>query len=266
MAGVTGIFRSFQSEWVKMRRRRLWWGSYGAISAVVVMTMVVDVVGAKRAGARGGSGSVAALARASGLGRGLGDSVILLGAVALSIGAAQFGGEFSHGTLRNLLVRQPSRPAFFTGKSLGVLTFLVGAVLCAAVIGMAVAFLSAHLRGIPTTAWTSSAGMASFGRSVGDLVLAACGFGFVGMALGVLLRSSVLAIGSGLAVLLPLESILASADPSLARWLPGHLLQAVAQGGTSVAGFGAALVTLAGYMVGILVLTVHIFSWRDVTA
>ena len=36
------IWRSFQSEWVKMRRRRLWYGSYGAITGVVVLTNIVD--------------------------------------------------------------------------------------------------------------------------------------------------------------------------------------------------------------------------------
>ncbi len=40
------IWRSFESEWVKMRRRRLWYGSYGAITGVVVLTTIVTIAGA----------------------------------------------------------------------------------------------------------------------------------------------------------------------------------------------------------------------------
>ena len=35
-----------ESEWVKMRRRRLWFGSYGAITGVVLLTTIVTIAGA----------------------------------------------------------------------------------------------------------------------------------------------------------------------------------------------------------------------------
>jgi len=255
----------FASEWVKMRRRRLWWGSYGAITAVVVMTTIVAVVGAQTHSGNGAV-TVATLARPAGLGQGLVNSVVLLGAVALSIAAAQFGGEFTLGTLRCLLVRQPSRSKLLVGKGVGVVTFLVGAVVVASIVAMGVAFAAARFRGIPTVAWTSATGMADFGRDLGDLVAAVCGFGVVGMVLGVILRSSVLAIGTGLALMLPVESILVSAAPGSARWLPGQLLQAVAQGGSPQAAFGPALVTIGAYLAGLVVVTLILFEVRDVTS
>lgn len=257
--------RVFTSEWVKMRRRRLWWGSYAAITAVVVMTTIVAVVGAQT---HGGSGvvTVRTLAQPAGLGQGLINSVVLLGAVALSIAAAQFGGEFTLGTLRCLLVRQPSRSKLLVGKGVGVVTFLVGGVVVASIVAMGVAFLAAHLRGIPTAAWTSGNGLADFGRDLGDLVVAVCGFGVVGMVLGVIMRSSVLAIGTGLALMLPVESIVVSAAPGSARWLPGQLLQAVAQGGSTQAAFGPALITMAAYLAGLVAITLMLFAWRDVTS
>lgn len=257
--------RAFRSEWVKMRRRRLWWGTYGAIVAVVSMTVVVDVLGA-HARPSGGAESISALTRATGLGHGIIGSTVLLGAVALSIAAAQFGGEFTLGTLRCLLVRQPSRPSMLLGKGLAVLSFLLGAVVVAALFAMAVAFLAADVRGIPTAAWISGAGLAHFGIDLGDLAIATCGFGVVGMALGVLMRSSVLAIGTGLALMLPVESILIAAAPGSARWLPGQLLQIVAQGGSAQAGFAAALVTVGAYLAGLVLLTLALFAWRDVTS
>jgi len=209
---------------------------------------------------------VHSLAQAGGVGQGLTSSVVLLGAVALSIAAAQFGGEFTLGTLRCLLVRQPSRSKLLVGKGVGVITFLVGGVVVASIVAMGVAFLAANMRGIPIGAWTSGAGMADFGRDLGDLVAAVCGFGVVGMVLGVVMRSSVLAIGTGLALMLPVETILVSAAPGSARWLPGQLLQSVAQGGTTQAGFGVALVTVSLYLAGLVAVTLVLFSWRDVTS
>ncbi len=262
---VTGWGRAFASEWVKMRRRRLWWGAYGAIVVVVAMTTVVDVLGAHSRPTAGGE-SIAALAGPGGLGQGTTGSVVLLGAVALSIAAAQFGGEFTLGTLRCLLVRQPSRSKLMLGKGLAVLSFLLGAVVVASLFSIAVAFLAAGVRGIPTAAWTSGDGLAHFGVDLGDLAIATCGFGVVGMVLGVLMRSSVLAIGTGLALMLPVESILTAAAPGSARWLPGQLLQIVAQGGSAEAGFSAALVTVGAYLAGLVAVTLVLFAWRDVTS
>src|ERR1019366_4636216 len=123
----TMIWRAFQSEWVKMRRRRLWYGSYGAVTGVVLMTTIVTIAGALHHPGAHGALTLAQLAHSSGLSQGLTQSGVLLGAVSFAIAAFQFGGEFAHGTLRTLLVRQPRRSMLMTGKCLAVLTFLVGA-------------------------------------------------------------------------------------------------------------------------------------------
>ena len=142
------------------------------------------------------------MAHASGLSQGLTQSGVLLGAVSFAMAAFQFGGEFSHGTLRNLLVRQPRRSALMAGKCLAVLTFLVGAVVVATVVRHLCRLRhGAPARHIPTSAWTSGAGMGDLGSLLGDLVISTCGFAIIGMIAGVLLRSSVIAIAAGLAVL-----------------------------------------------------------------
>jgi hypothetical protein len=86
------------------------------------------------------------------------------------------------------------------------------------------------------------------------------------MIAGVLLRSSVIAIAAGLAVLLPLETILTDAIPGMARWLPAQLLEAIAQGGSSTAHFGAALTTVSAYLLGAVMIAVLVFVRQDVTA
>lgn len=259
------IGAAFHSEWVKMRRRRLWFGAYGALAGVVLLTTVVTIAGAPL---HGGAGAVTVgqLAHPAGITQGLADSVVLLGSIALSIAAAQFGGEFTHGTLRNLLVRQPRRWVVLSGKCLAVLSFLIGALLAAAVVGTGAGFAAAAVRGVPTGAWTSVTGLVDLGRIVGDLAASVSGFAVVGMVLGVLLRSSVIAIAAGLALLLPVETIVTSSLPGAARWLPGHLLQAIAQGGTATSPFGPALVTVGAYLAALAAATVLVFLRRDVRA
>jgi len=260
------ILWSFHSEWIKLRRRRLWYGTYAAITGVVVLTTMVTIVGANNAVDHHRGPTLAELSRASGLGLGLTDSAILLGAVSLAVAAAQFGGEFTHGTLRNLLVRQPRRLHLMGGKVLAVLLFLVGALMVAAVIGLGAAFAMAHARGIDTSVWTSGTGLSDLGVALGDIALSVCGFATVGMILGVLLRSSVIAIAAGLALLLPVETILTNAVPGTARWLPGQLLNAIASGGSLHADFGTAIVTITVYFLVAIGATALVFVRRDVTA
>ena len=181
------IWKSFESEWVKMRRRRLWYGSYGAITGVIVLTTIVTIAGALHHPDARGDLTLGQLAQASGLSQGLTQSGVLLGAVSFSIAAFQFGGEFAHGTLRNLLVRQPRRSVLMAGKCLAVLTFLIGAVVVATIVAICASFVMAHLRGIPTGAWTSGTGMGDLGILLGDLTSSACGFAILGLIAGVLL-------------------------------------------------------------------------------
>jgi ABC-type transport system involved in multi-copper enzyme maturation permease subunit len=260
------IWRSFTSEWVKLRRRRLWYGCYGAISGVVLLTTIVTIAGALRHPGAHGALTLAQLAQASGLSQGLTQSGVLLGAVSFSIAAFQFGGEFSHGTLRNLLVRQPRRWVLMVGKTLAVLSFIVGALAVATVFGICAAFVLAHIRHVPTEAWTSGVGMSDLGSLLGDLVVSACGFAVIGMIAGVLLRSSVIAIAAGLAVLLPFETILTDAVPGTTRWLPAQLLESIAQGGSTSAPFAPAVITVSAYLAGAVAIAMLVFARRDVTA
>jgi hypothetical protein len=147
-----------------------------------------------------------------------------------------------------------------------VLSFLIGALAVATVFGICAAFVMAHLRGVPTDAWTSGTGMSDLGSLLGDLVISTCGFALIGMIAGVLLRSSVIAIAAGLAVLLPFETILTDAVPGTGRWLPAQLLESIAQGGSSIAPFGAAVETVSAYLVGAVAIAMLVFVRRDVTA
>ena len=267
MTAVEMIVAAVRSEWTKLRRPTLLWGTYGALAVIAALITVLIFAQAGHDFGRGPNLiTLALLASPEGLLYAFGASAGLLGVVALCVAAAQLANEYSSGTLRNLLVRQPRRTVVLAGKYLGILSFLLGAVLVACVFGIVAAFVMAHVRGIPTTAWTSSTGLHDFGQGLGDVALSMLGYGTIGFVLGIIMRSPVSSIVVGLAFLLPFEGILSAVVNGSARWLPGSLLDAIARGGTTNASFLAALATVGPYLIGWAGLGVYLFVHRDVTS
>jgi ABC-type transport system involved in multi-copper enzyme maturation permease subunit len=261
-------FSAFRSEWIKLRRPTLLLGTYGAIAAVTALLTILTFA---RAGhharfARAAFISLAALAAPDGIVHAFTRGATLLGIIALAVAGAQLASEYSLGTLHNLLIRQLRRPILLAGKYLAVLSFMIGAVVLACVVGGVAAFVMAHVRGIPTAAWTSSAGLHQIGQALGDVALSVCGYATLGMVFGIVFRSPVAAITIGIVYILPFESILSATVSGSDRWLPGQLLDAIAQGGTSDIGFATALVTGLLYLVGLSLVGLVLFTVMDVTA
>ena len=259
-----------RSEWTKLRRPGM---LIGGLSSMVLVAVLGAVLGVAAAGSRDTTGpragdalSLAQLHSSSGLARALGQSTMLVGVVGLCIGAAALASEYSTGTLRNLLVREPRRLRLLGGMALGVLGFIAAATVVALLAGSAAALAVASTKGIDTAAWFSGAGLGHLGRAGLDLVLSTLGFGLIGIFLGVLLRSPVAAIGVGVAYALPVEAILSSTVNGIDRFLPGQLLGVLAAGGTHSISYAAAAGTLALYGVVAIVAAGALFWRRDVAS
>jgi len=259
------IVASFRSEWVKLKRPNLLVGTYVGLAIAASLFAVLVFAQAPATGG-GGLPSLVQLAQPNGLIHGVNRAAVLLGVVAFGIAAAQIASEYSLGTLRQLLVRQPRRAVLLAGKFLAVLAFMLGAVIFASLIATVAAFVMAHARHVPTAAWTSSAGITDLTRALGDLLLATAGFTIFGLVVGLLFRSSVTAIIVGFAYLLPFEAVVTRIVPNTATWLPGQLLQAIATGGAEVAGFAHSLILSAVYVVIAGVVATVVFVRKDVTA
>jgi ABC-type transport system involved in multi-copper enzyme maturation permease subunit len=259
------IVAAFRSEWVKLKRPNLLVGTYAGLALAASLFAILLFA---QAPARGGGDlpSLAQLAQPNGLIHGVNRAAVLLGVVAFGIAATQIAGEYSLGTLRQLLVRQPRRAVLLAGKLLAVLAFMLGAVVFASLVATVAAFVMAHARHVPTGAWTSSAGITDLARALGDLLVATVGFTIFGLVVGLLFRSSVTAIIVGFAYLLPFEAVVTRIVPHTATWLPGQLLQAIATGGQEAAGFPRALILSAVYVVIAGVVATVVFVRRDVTA
>ena len=263
------MFGAFSSEWIKLRRRAmLLWGLGGGLFFAVLATIFTIERATKTftfpERGRGIRVTFAVLEQPDGLVHGVVDVSTLIGIVALCLFAGAFATEFSQGTMRNLLVREPRRVRLLSGKFLALAAFIGIAVLLEIVASCAVALLLAPGRGITTAAWTSSTGLNDLLQATLHVFLASVGYGMLGAALGVLLRSPGVAIGAAVAYVIPVEAIIVGAIWSNGdRWLPGQLLSALAHGGTSDSSYHHTLVTLAVYMVLIAVGTLTVFRRRD---
>jgi ABC-2 type transport system permease protein len=251
------------SEWIKLRRLSTLWILVGAtLLTVLISVLTFSNVGSSSGGGPGpASASLAELESASGIVAGLGQAADLLGLLVLGLFAYGFASEFSLGTVRNLLVRQPSRLRLLAGKWLGLSAFAVLVAASATLFSVAVALLIGPGSGVDTSAWSFGAAVSGFAEGA----LALVGFGTIGAVLGLVLRSPVVAVVAGAIYLLPFESVLAGAWDTGNSWLPGKLLAAIIAGGNETIDLGPALLR-ASLIVGVLAIaSAVLFRRRDLT-
>lgn len=259
---------AYSSEWLKLRRRSMLLGGLGALGFTVFATVLTIERVVKTIphgpGDHRFAVTAAQLSKPDGLVHGVTRSITLMGIVALCLFAGAMASEYSQGTLRNLLVRQPRRLHFLAGKYMALVSFMTVAVALAIGVAVGVAFVLAPSKGVDTSAWTTSAGLTALWHSVLNVALACVGYGTLGMVLAIVLRSPVLAVAVGVAYILPGEAIVNAAWSSGQNWLPGQLLSTLAHGGTSAVSYGHAGWWLLLYGISIAVGTVLLFQRRDV--
>jgi len=260
------IWAAFTSEWTKLRRWSLLLSTFLGLAAAASFFVILLFSQAPATGHGGGLPSLQQLARPNGLVVGVTRATALLGIVAFGIAAAQTASEYSLGTLRQLLVRQPRRVTLLAGKILGVVSFLILALCFAAVIAFTVAVIAAHGRHVSTSAWFTSAGLGDLFRALGDIALAVIGFSVLGLVVGLFLRSAVFAVIVGVAWIIAVENIITRIVPGTAKWLPGTALDTVASGGGEGISYVHGLAVAGTYLIIAAAAAAVTFSRRDVTA
>lgn len=261
--------RAIRSQWTKLTRRRFLWSTMIASGAFAVLATVVSILGAGEPGSSTGPGpetvTTATLQRADGIVHGVGDAMQFLGIVAVVVFAFSLASEYSYGTLRNLLVREPRRLVLLGGSYLALAAFVALAAVLATVISAAVSLALAPSNDIDTAAWTSGGHLFTEPlKAAVNTSMAMIGYGTLGAAVAIVLRSPAAAIGAALAYLLPVETILSEAVSGLDEWLPGEVLSAVASGGTDTVGYAHALIVSAVYAAAAAAICAWMFRTRDV--
>jgi hypothetical protein len=261
------MIRAFRAEWVFLRRPRFLAGTLSAVSAVAVLGTLLTMFSVGRNDFNGDPVTASRLALPDGSVQGLESISILIGVVALSIVAAIVGGDYSHGTLRNQLIAQPSRLRLLAGKSAAIGSFLAVLVTVALAVSVALSLLFAAAGTVDGSAWLGLAGVRQIGQAELNGILSAWGYGVLGLLAAAVFRGPAAAIAVGVAYALPLEAIVARISGASTHWLPAQLLDALAAGsnGYSVSYLEAAgrLAAYGALAVATIVVLVH---RRDVTS
>ena len=261
------MLRVVHAEWRKLRRPTLYLGTLGAalfftgLTTTFLYLMIDSEQGNSDRGRQVGrevlnlaSGSVYGFASVGGL----------LGIIALCVFAAQTAQEYTYGTLRNLLVRQPGRVRLLIGKLVAMKIFALILVVIAAVVSISLSYFLSDRAKVSTDLWFTSTGFTEIGKTLLNVSVSVIYFGIVGMVLGLLLRSPISAISIGVLWLLIIENLIGAVKPVTLEWMPGNQLSTIAQGGTPDLSYSHALILGSLYVfVGAVIATI-LFSRRDV--
>lgn len=256
-----------QSELRKLRRPTLFLGTMGAVlffSALFSALLYLLIDSPQGNADRGQVISREVLALSSGGVQGFASVGGFLGIIALCVFAAQTAQEYTYGTLRNLLVRQPSRMKVLAGKLVAMKVFALAMISLAAVVSLTTSALLAPTVDVSTDLWFTSAGLEFIYTTFINVTISVVGFGIVGMVLGLLLRSPISAISFAVLWLLIVENLLIAVRNSLQSWLPGSQLSIIATGGNADVSYTHALTVGGLYvLVGAVVASI-LFVRRDV--
>jgi len=262
------MFKVIWAELVKLRRPSLSVSTFAAVSFItgLVTSLLYLLVDSPTGNAREGTRiSREVLQLPSGLSLSFSNAAGLLGIVALCVFAAQTAQEYTYGTLRNLLVRQPSRMKILIGKLASMKLFAIVMVTLSAILGFTLSYVLAGVKDVSTAAWATSDARADALRTFINVLISTVGFGIFGMILGLLFRSPISAISIGVIWNLIIEGLLSVFIEKLTKFFPGQLLSVVAQGGTKDISYSYALTTSYGILLTGLVIVAILFKRRDVS-
>ena len=261
------MWNVFKAELIKLRRPSL---SISTIAAVTFVTGLVTsllfllVDSPQGNGERGIRIGRDVLSLPTGASLSFSNSAGLLGIVALCIFAAQTAQEYTYGTLRNLLVRQPARMKILLGKLGAMKLFAIAMVVFSGVLAISLSYLLAGVKNISTSAWSTSDARSAIAQGFVNVLLATVGYGIFGMILGLLFRSSISAISIGVIWNLIIEGLLSAFVKNIDRYFPGQLLSTVAQGGSDKISYQYALITSYSFLLAGLAIVAFLFKKRDV--
>jgi len=261
------MFNVTKAELRKLRRPTLLISTILVVAALTALFTSIVFLRANSGQGNGQRGEIispATLSAATGLVYGFKIVSFFLGITALCVFASQTAQEYSLGTLRNLLVRQPSRMKILAGKYLSMIIFAIALVVIDAIVAIAVSYFLAPHAKVTTSAWFTASALALLGKTFVNVLLGTIAFGTFGMILGLLFRSPISSIATGVIWSLILENILAGVVSSTQKWLPGQNFDNVAQGGSLTVSYHWSMGIAAAYLVLGFSIVAVLFKRRDV--
>ena len=214
------LWRVVRAEWIKLRSLRSTWTTLGAVLLTTVGLGAVAAASSTGAvegppdggGGPGGGDPLSTVLSGSML------AVVLVGVLGVLVGAR----EYSSGLIRSYLAAVPARLPVLWAKVVAFLAAVVPVVLAGVLVAYAVGTAVLDAGGAPTVSW----GAPGTVRVVLGTAAYVVGMGLVGLALGVLLRSTAGAISALLAGVLVLPTLAGALLPDswdgLLKYLPSN--------------------------------------------
>jgi ABC-2 type transport system permease protein len=262
------MMRATHSELVRLKNPYFILGGIGLMAALSLMATTIMFVTAGEGGGMGPGNqvvTVAMLEASDGMFVGLRNAFTMLGIVALAIWAIAVTSDYANGLIRLLVQAEPSRLRLLGGKVVALAVFTCVATLVATIVVLAVSPAIAGMAGISTSAWDDDLLRTAVAGYV-DLTLAALLWGVAGLFVGMMTRSTGVAIAIGIGYLMVFEGLMGLLLESASKWLPGSSFSAIAAGGTPDMSYGTALLVAAAYAGAAIVAAALVFRHRDITA
>ena len=260
------MMRVIRSELVRLKNPYLILGGIGLMAALGVMaTTIMFVTAGERAMGPGSqSVTVAMLETSDGMFVGVRNAFTMLGIVALAIWATVVTSDYATGLIRLLVQAEPSRLRLLGGKIVALAAFTCLATLVTTVVVFAASPGIASVAGVSTSAWYDDP-LRTAAEGYLDLTLAALLWGVAGLFVGMITRSTGVAIAVGIGYLMVFEGLMAMLLESASKWLPGVAFSAIAMGGTPDMTYATALVVASAYALAAIVAAALVFRHRDIT-
>jgi ABC-2 type transport system permease protein len=260
--------RIIHAELIRLvRRRTMAVAAAAAVVFSVVATLTVfSAAETTGVASRRGGATLAALAGDGGGTEAFAVGASFVGFLVFVTVIAMIATEFSGGTFRALLVRDPRRLRLIVGKLAGILLVAAAVAALAEACTFALSLIIAPTQDVPTTEWFSLASVGAALRDYATVMGGVAGWAVFGTTLAVIFRSVPLALGVGFAWAGPFENIVVDSWQAGYRFFPGQVLASLIRGGTAELDIGRAAVTTALYTGIATVTTLVLVSRRDVTA
>jgi ABC-type transport system involved in multi-copper enzyme maturation permease subunit len=179
---------------------------------------------------------------------------------------AMIATEFSGGTFRALVMRNPHRIQVIAGKLIGILVVAAAALAMAEVWTVLASMVMAPAKDIATHDWFSITSLGDAIRDYATVFGGVVGWAVFGTMLAVVFRSAPLALGVGFAWAGPFENIISRSWSTGYRVFPGQVLASLIEGGTAELGLSRAVLTASVYAAIAATIALVLVSRRDVTA
>jgi ABC-type transport system involved in multi-copper enzyme maturation permease subunit len=261
------MFKVFFAEWRKLRRPTLFFGTFLAalfFNGLVTSFAYLMIDSPDGNGDRGRVITREMLALPGGSVHTFASIGGLLGTIVLCVFAAQTAQEYTYGTLRNLLVRQPRRLVLLAGKYAAMKTFALILVVINAAVSIAISLYLSDRAKVTTDLWFTSDGWSAIGHTLVNVYISVVFYAVIGITLGILLKSPISSISIALVWILILENLIGAVKPSTLKWMPGNQFSIIAQGGSETITYSHALILGTFFVFLALAISSFIFAKRDV--